>query len=715
MKCDAERLKAILSVSRSEAVERLITQDAAQFSRTEIAEIEIELLKAAPSKANIGELFATLRQMLATGNPDHAAARMARVAFNYPTPSNPFADGILDSEETYRHAAQWLEENLQALHKRITSSDLNHPVSSLFAMFVVAAIIDFEILHADFVPALIEALQQRRTVPLHRAIIGISLELPYGRQENAEARLVVVRGKAAMLLRRLLAHSEFPTLLNGPPVAGAMSRQAGVIRTIDQEIAATETASQGFSLSTLLRAARQLAVTQMPPVIAAHRNRNIVSHSLRPQVIARIQGGREALNVPFKLRARAEPVAKDATEEADSEEMDWEPEWLTQLRRALKRDRIDREILHSLASGAEIRGQRMAEFAFYLSARLKPSSIQRYALLIATRVMPRFEHCDPLEVDEEAWEEVVEQALDEDVVFRRKRDSDNRHPKGNGYSIALIKALRHFFWFLSQRRGKALAHLKGMLPGTGLLKVDANIITVDEYKAALDWLSGPSGFSDLHLRNASRVALIFGYRCGLRRAEVAYLRVCDFDAADHLHVRPWPLRKLKTSNARRDLPLRVLLLTEELEEVLKFVASAREPAGSNREDALLFSVESNPRAHINFERVIGQVHCALRTATGDESIHYHHLRHSFANMLLLKLWPALHSVARHVFRHHPATVAWFDEPESFRRRLFGTSAIRRSDLQAIALLMGHGGPATTLEHYIHVLDWYSKPDRRDAR
>jgi hypothetical protein len=44
--------------------------------------------------------------------------------------------------------------------------------------------------------------------------------------------------------------------------------------------------------------------------------------------------------------------------------------------------------------------------------------------------------------------------------------------------------------------------------------------------------------------------------------------------------------------------------------------------------------------------------------------------------------------------------------EKFRKDLFGTDAIRGSDLQAIALLMGHGSSATTLEHYLHVLDWY---------
>jgi hypothetical protein len=90
-------------------------------------------------------------------------------------------------------------------------------------------------------------------------------------------------------------------------------------------------------------------------------------------------------------------------------------------------------------------------------------------------------------------------------------------------------------------------------------------------------------------------------------------------------------------------------------------------------------------------------------------------RGQVTNMLLLKLWPDLHLVTRHVFHRHPETVAWFDDPESFRRQLFGTSAIRGYDLQAIVLLMGHGSSATTLEHYIHVLDWYSNPDRRDAR
>ena len=215
MKYDARTLKVILDLSHSEAVKRLFAQDTAQFNRTEIAQIEIELLKVAPPKANLEELFASLGRLLSARNPDHDATRMPRVAFKFPTSPNPFAHGILDAQETYRRAAEWLEENLHAPRKGIASPDSNRSSASLFAMFIVAAILNFEILHADFIQLLLESLQQGRIVRLHRVMIGVSMKLPYGRQEDAETRLVVVRDRGARLVRKLLAHSDFPDLLNG--------------------------------------------------------------------------------------------------------------------------------------------------------------------------------------------------------------------------------------------------------------------------------------------------------------------------------------------------------------------------------------------------------------------------------------------------------------------------------------------------------------------
>lgn len=289
-------------------------------------------------------------------------------------------------------------------------------------------------------------------------------------------------------------------------------------------------------------------------------------------------------------------------------------------------------------------------------------------------------------------------------MFRLRRYTDDSVSTKKEYSFAFLKALRYFFKFLSQR-AKPLEQVNGLIPATGLVKVDANFMTVDEYKRALAWLSGPYGFSNRYLRDASRVVLILGYRCGLRRAEAAYLRLSDFDAAEFLHVRPWLLRKLKTANAVRDLPLRDMMPDDELGEVMAFIASARDRVGFSLEDVLLFSRESRPRVLIDFERVIGKVHCAMRTV--DPSLHYHSLRHSCANNLLLRLWPSLHPMARVIFRNHPEAIASLGDSDGLRQRLFGTLDIKGSDLQGIALLLGHGSATVSLGHYIHVLDWHS--------
>jgi hypothetical protein len=82
------------------------------------------------------------------------------------------------------------------------------------------------------------------------------------------------------------------------------------------------------------------------------------------------------------------------------------------------------------------------------------------------------------------------------------------------------------------------------------------------------------------------------------------------------------------------------------------------------------------------------------------------LRHSAANFWLLKLQPSI--VASCVFERHPLTLKWIGE-EGFRECLLQAS-FRGSDIQAIALLLGHGSGAVCGEHYLHVLEWYRKED-----
>jgi len=160
----------------------------------------------------------------------------------------------------------------------------------------------------------------------------------------------------------------------------------------------------------------------------------------------------------------------------------------------------------------------------------------------------------------------------------------------------------------------------------------------------------------------------------------------------------------------------VLMPVEELREILSWVESVRNKGDGS---ALVFHAvgaknKSDYAGPMSFDSVVEALTDAFsKDVKGRPPIvpgwHMHQCRHAFSNICLLRLWPELHEVARQVLRYHPRTLEWIAgvdrNPEQFRLDLFN-AGIRGSDLQAIALLMGHGASATTCEHYLHVLDWY---------
>ena len=458
--------------------------------------------------------------------------------------------------------------------------------------------------------------------------------------------------------------------------------------------------------------------------------------------------------------------------------------WMQELRRLVKADSYDKTGLQELKRTGDFCGKTLAGYALYLigKKRFEESTVHKYVFLIANRLMLKLagedevrarEKWEALLGDQVAWEDLIEQVLDDDAYYHRRcysRSIDPEVAAGQGesevnmtdaesggntaespvakavdssaetpraptadrdrdaadYSRALLKALGNFIAYLNQGK-QASEELTAKLPPAGMITVDATMITVDEFRQALDWFEGPnSNQSQVHLRKAARVALILAFRCGLRRAEIAYLRVCDFDrltpgedieTADlRLRVRPWLLRKLKTANALRDLPLGVLMPVEELREVLNWVDAVRTKGGGN---ALVFhkidaEKKSDYAKPMGFDSVVEALTEAFtKNVKGRPPIvplwHMHQCRHAFANITLLRLWPELHGFASQVFRHHPQTLAWIAgqeaNPERFRLDLFRIG-IRGSDLAAIALLMGHGASATTCEHYLSVMDWY---------
>jgi hypothetical protein len=181
----------------------------------------------------------------------------------------------------------------------------------------------------------------------------------------------------------------------------------------------------------------------------------------------------------------------------------------------------------------------------------------------------------------------------------------------------------------------------------------------------------------------------------------------DFDNADYLHVRNNILRRVKTSNAARSIPVGILLSEDELTELNEFLAERGE---LYHEGLILFGKKGEVDVPLDPDSLVDKIHTAMREELKDKSLKLHHLRHSFATLMTVKLMPnGTDFVRRFVGARGDKTLEWLTEVrdgKSFRERLFGTSEIRSLDLQAVAHLLGHGSSATSVEHYIHSLDWF---------
>jgi integrase len=721
-------LDGILANCPVPAASLLRTGAPAVIQPQQVSAVEQFLIENAPAGTCLDTLLGEFYAVLGQVSPAAATTHLPKTTVSYPTTPNPFAGGVTKPDVIYREASKWFRERLSDWNPLDTSQASAEDAAACLKMFLISAVLQFDILHVDSIAALILSLQRNcahksdRTLALHRTLTAVPIAYHAGSSEHSEERLFVTGGASNDLLKTFLRHPNRALVLAS--VAGATTQPIvdAMLDRLEGKVPESHRLPAPIKFPELIKAARRVAVLHMPPTVVAHRSREYRSHGLRLDVLKRIGD-----YSPAPLERAPAVRQAEMSFDPDPGRPGPAPPWMTALRAAVQRNKVDKAALDRMAKDPDPIARCMGQYA--RSLKQKPSSLHKNVFLVANRLMPRFETGDPAKVDEEIWEEVIEQVLDEDEFFRRPDVAESDTRRRRGHSQALLSALHSFIRFLG-RGNKNFTELHEKVPAAGPMRVDANLVTVDEYKAALQWLGSVEVYPDAEMIEASRVALILGYRCGLRRAESGYLRLGDFDDADYLHVRPSKMRKLKTSNARRDLPLGVLIPDDELNRIKRRIARIRARAeaalkaeelpgaGPGKDktedrtwrDALLFPTRKDPFRAGDFEEIVGRVHESIRVPKrnfpGDKDFHYHVLRHSLANALLLKLSPALHPVARRILHRHPVMLEEIRGSEKFRKDLFGTDAIRGSDLQAIALLMGHGSSATTLEHYLHVLDWY---------
>ncbi|HFQ79821.1 MAG TPA: site-specific integrase, partial [Desulfobacterales bacterium] len=195
--------------------------------------------------------------------------------------------------------------------------------------------------------------------------------------------------------------------------------------------------------------------------------------------------------------------------------------------------------------------------------------------------------------------------------------------------------------------------------------------------------------------------------CGLRRSEVLKLMIDDLHEMPPavLLIRPNFARTLKTKSSVRQIPLSALLEPDELDDLIQFLNRRLYQEHKSGYSDFLFAMPDNLNPIAPEVRVFSIITETMRRVTGDPSPKFHHLRHSFASWSLFRLMLAASKAGRDVqLPNMPITTTYLNNSVRFSKRLLGAHFPTRKYVRAVAGLLGHSGPESSIPHYIHFSD-----------
>jgi len=232
------------------------------------------------------------------------------------------------------------------------------------------------------------------------------------------------------------------------------------------------------------------------------------------------------------------------------------------------------------------------------------------------------------------------------------------------------------------------------LSGSVKSQADARIVTEVEVNR-VDQRIEQSVIDDA-FRQSLKSALHLGFYCGMRRGEVAQLRVGDVNGKQELwiFIRPWKNQKLKTRNSIRRSPATHLLPADSAQTIME-LRDWRLRNGAGLNDPLWPS--SDGTQHENPQNLIDAVVGLVQSTVGDSSLRFHHLRHSFATRLVLWHW-------HHANEGRIRFPGWFNTLREDGKRPTRPFLTGRNYLFPISEVMGHGSIDVTLTNYVHLLD-----------
>jgi len=338
----------------------------------------------------------------------------------------------------------------------------------------------------------------------------------------------------------------------------------------------------------------------------------------------------------------------------------------------------------------------LASWCACLRFSVTDSSLQRYLSEFAEPLVAELiDEEDLNDLDEDDWEGLYAQLLQASSSIQQR-----------AYRSGV---LRRFHRDLVTQHGLPDTYIEGVSSNG---RVDAEILTPAEYARAMSMLDDEP---DRRLAEARQVALILGYRCGLRRGEIRRLLLRDLQglyepalAFPTLVVRGNRFGSTKTSNANRVLSLWALLTEAELDLVRRWYRRRTLEQTSKKRNQLFLCELHQPNFLMPSKALIEPVQDAMRIASGTPGLSFHNLRHSCATFNALRL---MESYPGELF---PVEWACSDDGEiimphwgeNWYAVLCGEEqyvpAIDK--LQYLSCLMGHASPGQTTRVYTHLLD-----------
>lgn len=350
--------------------------------------------------------------------------------------------------------------------------------------------------------------------------------------------------------------------------------------------------------------------------------------------------------------------------------------WLVKWRKYLttngrRRDRVGRGdgLLHSTASAY------IEEFAYYVMKFLNGRELE--------------------DLEEDDLEALYVSALKERKAVKPK------------YHENAIRRLRDFHIYLVENWDFPIIDISEIFPAWGSLRARVEWYSEDEIAKILHAIDGLYSV-DKRTRCIARLYIIIGVRLGLRPGETAGLEIDDIrylsGLEPRLEVRINYLGGLKTNNARRDMPLLLLLSSAEYAELCEWISVRRVEEKSAGSASLWFDGNETTVKEMT-DTVRLALNLLLKEVTGDRKARLYGLRHTFANNALVLILSRHSWFERYKYVNIDQFLSRWPDLAVTAQGLIGCGASPTATLETLARLMGHASPSTSLRWYIHCIEW----------